>query len=274
VGSLAGSDKARDPAIVKVLRARYGLDKPLVVQYGTYVGKLVQGDMGEDFTQRRSVNEILAPKLASTAELAVAAIVIDVVIGLMVGILAAMRRYSVWDVSATLVTTLAIGFPTFVIGMALQRIFVVELGWFPLISDGTVRSLVLPAVTLAIIDAALVAQLTRSTMLEVLRADYIKTAVAKGLPARRILFRHILRNSVIPVVTYIGISFGGLLGGAIITETIFNWDGIGLALVTAIQQQNNPIIVGVVTYSVAVFIVLNLVVDLLYAALDPRIRLA
>lgn len=274
VGSLAGSDKARDPAIVKELRARYGLDKPLIVQYGTYVGKLAKGDLGEDYTQRRSVNEILGPKLVNTSELAVAAIVLDVVIGVLVGILAAMRRYSVWDVSATLLTTMAIGFPTFVIGMVLQRIFVIELGWFPLISDGSLNSLVLPAVTLAIIDAALVAQLTRSTMLEVLRADYVKTAVAKGLPPRRILFRHILRNSVIPVVTYVGISFGALLGGAIITETIFNWDGIGLALVTAIQQQNNPIIVGVVTYSVAVFIVLNLVVDLLYAALDPRIRLA
>ena len=150
----------------------------------------------------------------------------------------------------------------------------VQLGWFPLLSDGTLKSLVLPALTLAIIDAALVAQLVRSTMMEVLRADFVKTAVAKGLPRRTVLTRHILRNSVIPVITYLGISFGALLGGAIITETIFNWDGIGYALITAIQQNNNPIIVGVVTISVAVFVLLNLIVDLLYAALDPRIRLA
>lgn len=274
VGQIAGSDKARDPAVIAQLHKQYGLDKPLVVQYGTYVGKLVTGDLGTDYTQQRPVTEILAPKLANTAKLAVFAIVVDVVIGLSVGILAAIKRYSVWDVTATFLTTMAIGVPSIVLGMIVQRIFVIQLDWFPLIADGSFKSMVLPGVTLAIIDAALVAQLARSSMLEVLRADYVKTAVAKGLPGRLVLFRHILRNSVIPVVTYIGISFGTLLGGAIITETIFNWNGIGLALIQAIQQNNNPIITGVVTISVAIFVVLNLVVDLLYAALDPRIRLA
>ncbi|GGZ74988.1 ABC transporter permease [Streptomyces echinoruber] len=274
VGQIAGSDKARDPAVIEQLHKQYGLDKPLVVQYGTYVGKLVTGDLGTDYTQSRPVAEILEPKLVNTAKLAVFAIAIDIVIGVSVGVVAAMRRYSIWDVSATFVTTLAIGVPSIVLGMLMQRLFVVELGWFPLIADGSFKSMVLPAVTLAIIDAALVAQLARSTMLEVLRADYVKTAVAKGLSRRTILFRHILRNSVIPVVTYLGISFGTLLGGAIITETIFNWNGIGLALIQAIQQNNNPIIVGVVTISVAIFVLLNLVVDLLYAALDPRIRLS
>ena len=274
VGQIAGSDKARDPAVIAQLHKQYGLDKPLVVQYGTYVGKLVTGDLGTDYTQQRPVTEILAPKLANTAKLAVFAIVVDVVIGLSVGILAAIKRYSVWDVTATFLTTMAIGVPSIVLGMIVQRIFVIQLDWFPLIADGSFKSMVLPGVTLAIIDAALVAQLARSSMLEVLRADYVKTAVAKGLPGRLVLFRHILRNSVIPVVTYIGISFGTLLGGAIITETIFNWNGIGLALIQAIQQNNNPIITGAVTISVAIFVVLNLVVDLLYAALDPRIRLA
>jgi oligopeptide transport system permease protein len=274
VGQIAGSDKARDPAVIEQLHKQYGLDKPLVVQYGNYVGKLVTGDLGEDYTQGRPVTEILVPKLGNTAKLAVAAIVIDVVIGLAVGVVAAMRRYSIWDMSATFLTTLAVGLPSIVLGMIMQRVFVVELNWFPLIADGSFKSMVLPAITLAIIDAALVAQLARSSMLEVLRADYVKTAVAKGLSRRTVLFRHTLRNSIIPVVTYIGISFGTLLGGAIITETIFNWNGIGLALIQAIQQNNNPIIVGVVTISVAVFVVLNLIVDLLYAALDPRIRLS
>ncbi|MGW7259985.1 ABC transporter permease [Streptomyces sp. NPDC054834] len=274
VGQIAGSDKARDPAVVAQLHKQYGLDKPLVVQYGNYVGKLVTGDLGTDYTQSRPVTEILGPKLQNTAKLAVFAIVIDVILGMAVGILAAMKRYSVWDVSATFLTTMAIGVPPIVLGMIIQSVFVVKLNWFPLIADGSFKSMVLPGVTLAIIDAALVAQLARSSMLEVLRADYVKTAVAKGLPSRTVLLRHILRNSVIPVITYIGISFGSLLGGAIITETIFNWDGIGLALVQAIQQNNNPIITGVVTISVAIFVVLNLVVDLLYAALDPRIRLA
>jgi oligopeptide transport system permease protein len=185
-----------------------------------------------------------------------------------------MRRYSIWDVSATVITTLAIGVPSIVLGMIMQRVFVIELDWFPLIAGDSLKGIVLPAFTLAIIDAALVAQLARSTMLEVLRADYVKTAIAKGLSRRRVLARHIMRNSVIPVITYLGISFGTLLGGAIITETIFNWNGIGLALIQAIQQNNNPIIVGVVTIGVAVFVLLNLIVDLLYAALDPRIRLA
>ncbi|MEU3343909.1 ABC transporter permease [Streptomyces sp. NPDC006700] len=274
VGQIAGSDKARDPAVIAEMHKQYGLDKPLVVQYGTYVGKLVTGDLGTDYTQDRPVTEILAPKLGNTAKLAVAAIVIDVIIGISVGVLAAMRRYSIWDVSATFLTTLAIGVPSIVLGMIMQSIFVIKLGWFPLIAGDSFEGIVLPAITLAIIDAALVAQLARSTMLEVLRADYVKTAIAKGLPRRTVLARHIMRNSVIPVITYLGISFGSLLGGAIITETIFNWNGIGLALIQAIGQNNNPIIVGVVTIGVAVFVVLNLIVDLLYAALDPRIRLA
>ncbi|MEU4149867.1 ABC transporter permease [Streptomyces sp. NPDC026659] len=274
VGQIAGSDKARDPAVIAQLHKQYGLDKPLVVQYGTYVGKLATGDLGTDYTQGRPVTEILIPKLGNTANLAIAAMVIDIVIGISVGVLAAMRRYSIWDVSATFITTLAIGIPSIVLGMIMQRVFVIELDWFPLIAGDDFVGIVLPAFTLAIIDAALVAQLARSTMLEVLRADYVKTAIAKGLPRRTVLLRHILRNSVIPVITYLGISFGTLLGGAIITETIFNWNGIGLALIQAIQQNNNPIIVGVVTISVAVFVLLNLIVDLLYAALDPRIRLA
>ncbi|MFF3729590.1 ABC transporter permease [Streptomyces sp. NPDC002476] len=273
VGSLGG-DKARDPAVVAELRERYGLNDPLPVQYGHFVQNLAKGDLGEDYTQGRPVTEILKPKLANTAQLAIAAIVIDIAIGVFAGLIAALFRYSFWDVLITLLTTLAVGFPSFIIGMVLQKFFVVDLQWFPLISDGSFNSLVLPAFTLAILDAALVARLMRGTMLEVLRADYVKTAIAKGLPRRTVLVKHVMRNSIIPVVTYLGISFGSLLGGALITEAIFNWDGIGLALVQAVQQQNNPIIIGVVTFGVGVFVLLNLIVDLLYAVLDPRIRLA
>ncbi|MFD3514348.1 ABC transporter permease [Streptomyces sp. NPDC058657] len=273
VGQIAGSDKARDPAVIKELQHYYGLDKPLVVQYGTYVGRLAQGDLGEDYSQRRPVTEILQPKLANTGKLALTAIVIDVVLGVAVGIIAALRRYSLIDIITTVSTTVFLGVPIFVLGMLLQSIFVVQLQWVPLLADGTFKTLILPAFTLAIVDAAIVARLMRGSMLEVIRADYVKTAIAKGVPKRQVLVRHILRNSIIPVVTYIGISFGTLLGGALITETIFNWDGIGMALATAVQQQNNPIVVGVVTISVGVFVVMNLLVDLLYAILDPRIRL-
>ncbi|MEU9300536.1 ABC transporter permease [Streptomyces sp. NPDC048269] len=273
VGSLGG-DKARDPAVVEQLRERYGLNDPLPVQYGNFVKHLAQGDLGEDYTQRRPVTEVLGPKLVNTAQLALAAIVLDIAIGLLAGLIAALFRYSFWDVLITLLTTMAVGFPSFVIGMVLQKVFVIQLEWVPLISDGTMKSLILPAFTLAILDAALVARLMRGTMLEVLRADYVKTAVAKGLPRRTVLVKHVMRNSIIPVITYLGISFGSLLGGALITEAIFNWDGIGLALVQAVQQQNNPIIIGVVSFGVGVFVLLNLIVDLLYAVLDPRIRLA
>ncbi|AUG75639.1 Dipeptide transport system permease DppB [Kitasatospora sp. MMS16-BH015] len=275
VGSLAGSERARDPAVVKQLREHYGLDKPLAVQYVTYIGHLAQGDMGEDYIQRRPVSEILGPKLVNTSKLAVAAIVFDVLIGAGVGALAALRRYSIWDTAVTLVTTVLVGFPTFVIGMLLLNLFAVQLKWVPVIGDASDPvQVILPAITLAVIDAALVARLMRGTMLEVLRADYVKTAIAKGVPRRQVLLKHVLRNSVIPVVTYIGISFGSLLGGAIITETIFNWDGVGMAMSTAIQQQNNPVVVGVATWGVGIFVVLNLVVDLMYAMLDPRIRLS
>ena len=274
VGSLGG-DRARDPATAQLLRERYGLDKPLPVQYVNYLGRTVRGDLGQDYRQRRSVNEILRPKLGNTAKLALAAIVIDVGIGILAGLIAAVYRYSFWDVLVTIVTTLAIGFPTFVIGLLLQNTFALDLGILPLfgMQAGFPEAYILPAFTLAIIDAALVARLMRGTMLEVMRADYIRTAYAKGLSKRVVILKHALRNSIIPVVTYLGISLGTLMGGAIITETIFNWDGIGLALITAIQQQNNPIVIAVVTYSVAIFVVLNLIVDVLYALLDPRIRL-
>ncbi|MFD4631079.1 ABC transporter permease [Streptomyces sp. NPDC058284] len=272
IGSLAGGENAHDPVVVAELRERYGLGQPFYEQYFHYLGRLLTGDLGEDYVQRREVSEILAPKLWNTAQLALAAIVINIAVGVPVGVLAALRKYSIWDVSATFVSTLTIGFPTFVIGFLLQKFFVVELGWFPLLSTGNIESLVLPAVTLAIVDAALVARLMRGTMLEVLQADYIKTAVAKGLPPRTVLFKHVLRNSIIPVVTYLGISLGLLMGGALIAEAIFNWDGVGLALVNAVRQQNNPVVLGVVTYGIAVFVVLSLLVDLLCAALDPRIR--
>jgi oligopeptide transport system permease protein len=275
VGSLGG-DKARDPATAQLLRERYGLDKPLPVQYVNYLGRTIQGDLGEDYRQRRSVNEILRPKLVNTAKLALAAMVIDIFIGILAGLIAAVYRYSFWDVLVTLLTTLAIGFPTFVIGLLLQNTFALKLGILPLfgMQAGFPKAYILPAFTLAIIDAALVARLMRGTMLEVMRADYIRTAYAKGLSKQVVILKHALRNSIIPVVTYLGISLGTLMGGAIITEAIFNWDGIGLALINAIQQQNNPIVIAVVTYSVAIFVVLNLVVDILYAVLDPRIRLS
>jgi oligopeptide transport system permease protein len=269
-----GEGRQLDPATRELLEERYGLDQSLPNQYVSYVGRLAQGDMGESFTFRRPVNDILGEKLGNTVKLGLAAIGVQVVLGLLAGIVAAVSRYSFLDVLVTLSTTIAIGIPTFVIGLAFQQVFAINLDLLPLQGTrGGWKSLILPAVTLASVDTALVARLMRGTMLEVLRADYIRTATAKGLSKRVVIFKHALRNSIIPVLTYLGITFGTMLGGALITETIFNWDGIGLALVNAVRSQDNPVVLGVVTYGVGVFVLVNLLVDLSYAVLDPRIRL-
>jgi oligopeptide transport system permease protein len=269
-----GEGRQLDQATRELLEERYGLDQSLPNQYVSYVGRLAQGDMGESFTFRRPVNDILGEKLGNTVKLGLAAIGVQVVLGLLAGIVAAVSRYSFLDVLVTLSTTIAIGIPTFVIGLAFQQVFAINLDLLPLQGTrGGWKSLILPAVTLASVDTALVARLMRGTMLEVLRADYIRTATAKGLSKRVVIFKHALRNSIIPVLTYLGITFGTMLGGALITETIFNWDGIGLALVNAVRSQDNPVVLGVVTYGVGVFVLVNLLVDLSYAVLDPRIRL-
>ncbi len=275
IATSQGEGRQMDAATRAALEKRYGLDRPLPVQYASYVGRMVTGDMGESYTFRRPVNTILMEKLGNTAKLGLAAIVLQISLGIVAGIIAAVSRYSFLDVLITLATTIAVGLPTFVIGLVLQNVFAVNLGWLPSQGQqqGLARSIILPAITLAAVDTALVARLMRGTMSEVMRADYIRTAYAKGLSKRDVIFKHALRNSVIPVITYLGIAFGSLLGGAIITETVFNWNGIGSALVAAIQSRDNPIVLGVATYGVAVFVVVNLVVDLSYAALDPRIRL-
>lgn len=274
VENLGGSDRARDPATVKLLEEKYGLNDNIIVQYGHYVQNVATGNLGESYRQRRPVNDILSARVGYTAGLAGLAIVIDIVIGLSAGIIAAIRRYSIADVGVTLITTLFIGLPVFVVGLMLQYVFGVKLQILPIsgFNEG-LKSYILPAFTLAIIDAALVARLMRGTMLEVLRADYIRTAVAKGLAPRVVIGKHAIRNSIIPVVTYLGISFGTLLGGALVTEAVFGLPGVGSALLVAIQTNDNPIVQGIVVYGVAVFVVLNLLVDVLYAFLDPRIRL-
>ncbi|MEW6473724.1 MAG: ABC transporter permease [Actinomycetota bacterium] len=277
IGTAAG-ERARDPAVRAVLEKRYGLDQPLPLQYVRYVGRVLQGDLGESYRLRRPVTEVLRGSFGATAQLALAAIFFEILIGITAGVIAAVFRYSFWDVLVTLTTTLVIGIPTYVGGSILLGVFARKFNWFPPGGRGdgfvdTVKHLVLPAFTLASVDAALVARLMRGTMLEVLRADYVRTALAKGLSRRTVILKHVMRNSVIPVVTYLGIAFGGLLGGALITEVIFRWPGVGYALSTAIGAQDNPIIIAVVTYGVATFVIVNLIVDLAYAYLDPRIRL-
>jgi ABC-type dipeptide/oligopeptide/nickel transport system permease component len=272
-------DKVVPPATQEILREKFGMDGSLPTQYLTYLGNLFTGDLGIDFNQRRPVAEMLGDAVPATARLALFAIVIDVAIGVVAGIIAAVWRYSFWDVLVTIVTTLAIGIPTFVIGVWMRekvsgiwflpqvpRSFTEVAPWY--------TEVLLPAITLAIVDAAFIARLMRGSMLEVLRMDYIRTARAKGLGERTVILKHAFRNSIIPVVTYVGIGIGVLLGGAIITETLFQYNGVGFLLYKSINQNNNPVIMAITTFAVLVYVLLSMIVDILYAYLDPRIRLS
>ena len=271
--------RQRDPVVKAELEDRYGLDEPLPVQYVTWVGGVVQGDFGDSFRGNRSVNEIVSEKLPNTVKLAVAALALEIVIGLVAGLVSAVLRYSFWDVLVTITTTLAIGFPVFVLGLVFQYVFGIRWdllpvsgtspdGWFAVDSH-----IVLPALTLAFLDAAVLARLMRGTTIEALQADHVRTARAKGLRESAVLRRHVVRNAVVPIVTYLGVVLGTLLGGAVIAENLFDWDGVGRALMNAIYDEDNPVVIGIVTYGVFVFVLLNLAVDLLYGWLDPRIRL-
>ncbi len=276
VDNLTGGGRARTPATIHQLEEKYGLNDNKAVQYLKYVDRLVlHFDLGTSYRQaNREVSKILPSKLAVTAKLALFAILIELFVGLIAGIISAVWKYSFIDIITTILTTVTIGLPVFVIGFLLQEIFAFKLGWLPAYRlDEGFKSYILPACALASIDAALVARLTRGSMLEVMRADYVRTATAKGLSKRVVILKHVLRNSIIPVVTYVGISFGTLIGGALITENVFQLPGLGQTLVTAIRANDNPIIMGVVTYGVLAFVLINLVVDLLYAVLDPRVRL-
>jgi ABC-type dipeptide/oligopeptide/nickel transport system permease component len=272
-------DKVVPPETQEILREKFGMDQSLPMQYLTYLGNLATGDLGIDLNQRRPVAEMIGAALPNTARLALIAIVIDIVIGVVAGIIAAVWRYSFWDVLVTIVTTLAIGVPTFVIGVWLRQ--TVSGVWvFPQVPRTFTEvapwytEVLLPALTLAIVDAAFIARLMRGSMLEVLRMDYIRTARAKGLGERTVIMKHAFRNSIIPVVTYVGIGIGVLLGGAIITETLFQYNGIGFLLYRSILQNNNPVIMAIVTFAVLIYVLLSMIVDILYAYLDPRIRLS
>jgi oligopeptide transport system permease protein len=255
-----------------VLRDRYNLDDPLVVQYAKYVGGLLTGDFGETF-RGQPVSDIIKEKFPVTARLAFTAFIFEAVLGLIAGILAGLRRGSFMDNLVLVSTTFIVAIPVFVLGFVAQLVLGVQLGWFPIagIQEGW-YSYILPAMVLGALSLVYIARLTRTSLVENLRSDYIRTAEAKGLPKRRVVGRHALRNSLIPVVTYLGVDLGTLMAGAIITESIFNIPGVGREVFLSVQSQEYAVVVGIVTAGIIIFIVMNLVVDLLYAVLDPRIR--
>ncbi|WP_117237339.1 nickel ABC transporter permease [Thermus sediminis] len=260
------------PETLEAIRARYGLDRSLPEQFLIYLGALLRGDLGESARSRRPVLEELKTYFPNTLELASAAILVAVLTGIPLGILAALRPGSGLDLSVMVLALLGVSMPVFWFGLLAILIFSVELGWFPVAGKGTLAHLVLPAITLGINATALLARMTRGTLLEVLSQDYIRTARAKGLAERVVVFKHALRNALIPVVTVVGLEFGTLLAGAVITETIFAWPGLGQLLVGSILARDYPVVQGAVLLVAITFVLINLLVDLLYATIDPRVR--
>ncbi len=271
VRALAG-DRPISPAVQAQIRADYNLDDPFAVQYGKYLWALMHGDFGSDFSGR-PVLETISQRLPVTVKLTLVAVVFETLFGIAAGILAALRRNSFFDNLVLVSTTMLVSIPVFVLGFLGQFVFGFKLGWFPIagIADGW-RSYLLPGLVLAALSMAYVARLTRTAMLEAFSADYIRTARAKGVGRGRIVFRHAFRNSLIPVVTFIGADIGSLLGGAIVTESVFNLPGLGRAIFDAVRAQEGPVVVGIVTLMVFFYIFFNLAVDVLYAVIDPRIR--
>jgi oligopeptide transport system permease protein len=264
-------ERACPEGYIAKFRADYNLDKPLVVQYLLYMGNLLQGDLGTNFFGNKVIDE-LATRWPTTFKLTMMAVVIETVIGISAGVLAGIRRGKFIDSLVTVSTLFLISIPLFVIGSFAQLIFGIRLGWFPVTAtQGTTYQLIMPAFVLASVSVAYVARLMRANLSENLRADYVRTAKAKGLSNARTVGVHTLRNSLIPVITYIGIDIGALMGGAIITERVFNINGVGSFLYRSITQKDGTSVVGTIVCLVLIYLLVNLIVDILYGFLDPRI---
>jgi len=271
IRALAG-DRVLPQTVADTLNERYHLDEPLWKQYGIYITNVFQGDFGIDF-RGRPVSDLMRQRLPVTIRLALLAFAFEVVIGVGAGILAGVRKGKFIDNLVLISTLIVIAVPLFVSAFLAQIVFGVKLGWFPVsgIRDGWM-SYILPAMVLGSLSLAYIARLQRTTLVENLRADYVRTATSKGLSRRRVVGIHALRNSLIPVVTFLAIDLGALMGGAIITETIFNLPGIGRAVFEGVQRQEGTVVVGIATFMIVVYMVANLVADVLYGVLDPRIR--
>jgi len=288
----------------EALREQLGLNDPVLVQYARYLGNAVQGDLGNSWMRKTPVSSEIAQKFPHTVELTVIAMAITIVVGILIGVISAVKTYTVTDYISMTVALIALSIPVFVLGLFFISIFSVKLGWLPIngrMSAALLDSfkpptnfyltyalftgkwaflkdlashIVMPAVVLSGATTALVARMTRTTMLEVIRQDYIRTARAKGLSQRVVIFRHALKNAMIPIVTVIGLQFGHLLGGALLTESVFTWPGVGTLTISAVEAQDLPLVQGVVIMVATLFVLANLAVDLTYAFFDPRIKYA
>ncbi len=271
VASMILGDGATEERIAD-LREQMGLDDPLIVQYGRYMADLLTGDLGKSYSTGRSVAGEIGQRFPNTLKLTISAVFLSVIISIPIGVISATRQYSIFDNVGMIVALVGISMPSFWTGLILIIIFSLHLGWFPSGGLSGLRSLVLPAFTLAIASTASITRTTRSSMLEVIRQDYVNTAKAKGVSRRTVINKHALRNALIPAVTVIGLEFGVLLGGAVLTETVFSWPGIGRLMVDSIQRKDTPMVLGCVIVFSLSFSIVNLIIDILYAFIDPRIK--
>ncbi|HQY44433.1 MAG TPA: ABC transporter permease [Paracoccaceae bacterium] len=271
VRQIAG--RAATAETVQNIREQLGLDRPFLVQYGRYLAALLQGDLGRSYLQKSQVSELIAARLPATLLLMAAGIFCELLFGLAMGIIAALRRGRVADQGLMLTSFVAVSAPQFVVGLLLLYVFAVRLGWFPIGGYGTAAHLVLPAVTLGILGSGWYARMMRSSMIEVLRADYIRTARAKGLTRTRVVLRHAVPNAILPVIAMIGIDIGVFMGGVVVVESVFGWPGIGQLAWQGVQRVDIPIIMGVTLVSAFFIVMGNLLSDLIAPLMDPRIRL-
>ena len=260
------------PSDIENLKKKLGLNEPLFVQYKNYFFNLIKGDLGTSIVSGRKVSKEILSRFPATLELAIASILISILISFPLGLLSALKKNSIWDISATTISTLGLAIPNFWLGPLLIILFSIKLGIFPVSGRGTLYHLVLPAITLGTALSALLTRIVKTSVAEELKEDYVKVALAKGLTKGRVLLKHVLRNALIPIITILALQIGSLLTGAIITETIFSWPGIGRLIISAINQRDYPLVQGVILFIAFIYILTNFLADIFYAIVDPRIR--
>ncbi|MFO7274483.1 MAG: ABC transporter permease [Bacillota bacterium] len=266
-------EKKADPATIERIRREMGLDRPLPVQYADFLLKALQGDLGRSFQTSQPVAEMIRSAMPATLKLTAAAVLVSVAIGVPFGILAALHRGTAIDYMATVAALSFISAPVFWVAMVAQLLFGYRLGWLPISGFDTPKHLVLPALVLGTRYAASIARYTRSSMLDVIGQDYIRTARAKGLSGRVVVFKHALKNALIPVITVVGLEIGGLLTGSILTESVFGIPGLGLVTIRGLNTLDFPVIQATVLLTAVIFVVMNILVDISYSLIDPRIRM-
>ena len=254
------------------MREALGLNDPLHVQLGRYLAQLAQGNLGRSLFGAQPVALLIGSNIGATIQLTLAAMLVAIVIGVPLGVFAAIKQGSAWDVVATTTAMLGVSIPAFWLGLMLIQLFAVTLGWLPITGDRGLRGLIMPAVALGVAEAAIITRLTRSSLVEILGLDYVRTARAKGLIERAVVWRHALRNALLPLLTMIGMQFGTLFGGAVIIENVFSRQGLGALATQAVINRDFPVVQGCVMVAAVLYVLVNLLVDVLYAVADPRIR--